>query len=671
MKKFLLSIFAVLFAFAGVHAQSYVKVTSTPADWSGDYLIVYEAGNVAFNGGLSTLDVASNTISVTISDGKILATDATNAAKFTINSNGNIKSASGYYIGQTSNANGLKSSTSTTYANTLSMNNDGSVNFVSGGAYLRYNAAKDQLRFRYYKSSSYTGQKAIALYKYVDAEGGETQEPEVGLPAVSVDDKSTIALGDGIILVPVEDNTVTYCVNNGASIQITETTTITADKAGVMTLSIASTCNNETLTAEYTYYVKPAMPAMTDAVGFEESLDVEIEGEGEIYYTLNGDDPTTESDIYDGAITITETTTVKAIAVVDGVESDIVSVTYAKLQAATPGYTIDVLTCGVTGVSGTTYTDWEGITLNSTAVYAGQSAGEDATIQLRSKNSNSGIITTASGGKAVKVVVTWSSKTMDGRTLDIYGKNSAYESPTDLYASDKGTKLGSIVCGTSTELVIDGDYKYIGIRSNSGALYLDDIEITWANPYKLKVSEVGYATMFLGFDAAIPTIEGDENGVFTATESEAVGYVHLNSVEGVLPAETGVIVKAAAGTYEFWPSTGATADVTGNLLEGTVAATEIEEEAYVLGKVDGVVGLYKAEMAGGVWLNNANKAYLPASVASGAASYSFRFEEGTTGIENVEVENASNVIYDLTGRKVNEITAPGIYIVNGVKRVVR
>ena len=81
---------------------------------------------------------------------------------------------SGYYIGQTSNANGLKSNKTTTYANTISINNDGSVNFVSGGAYLRYNSASDQLRFRYYKSSSYTGQKAIHLYKLTETAGSST-----------------------------------------------------------------------------------------------------------------------------------------------------------------------------------------------------------------------------------------------------------------------------------------------------------------------------------------------------------------------------------------------------------------------------------------------------------------------------------------------------------------
>ena len=154
-------------------AGNYVKVTTAPSDWSGDYLIVYESGKLAFNGALTTLDAVSNTVSVTISNNQIAATDAINKAKFTINASGHIKSASGFYIGQTSNANGLKSNKTTSYTNTLTINSDASVNIVSGGAYLRYNPTSGQTRFRYYKSSSYTGQKAIHLYKYVEEQGGD------------------------------------------------------------------------------------------------------------------------------------------------------------------------------------------------------------------------------------------------------------------------------------------------------------------------------------------------------------------------------------------------------------------------------------------------------------------------------------------------------------------
>ena len=146
--------------------------------------------------------------------------------------------------------------------------------------------------------------------------------------------------------------------------------------------------------------------------------------------------------------------------------------------------TTDKLTRALIGITGTNYTDWSGKTSNSDAVYAGNSSGGGngkTYIQLRSDKSTAGIVTTTSGGKAKKVTVVWDSSTTSGRTLNVYGKSSAYSAASDLYnASTQGTLLGTIVCGTSTELIITEDYEYIGLRSNSGAMYLTSISIEWA-----------------------------------------------------------------------------------------------------------------------------------------------------------------------------------------------
>lgn len=152
-----------------VAEKHYAKVTNELSDWSGDYLIVYEDedGNVAFNGALETLDAASNTVAVTISNGIINATETMNAAKFTIaavEGGYSIKSASGLYIGRDVNSNGLNESATEAYVNTISCTPNGVIEIQgAGGAYLRYNDASNQVRFRYYAS----GQKAIQLYKYV------------------------------------------------------------------------------------------------------------------------------------------------------------------------------------------------------------------------------------------------------------------------------------------------------------------------------------------------------------------------------------------------------------------------------------------------------------------------------------------------------------------------
>ena len=142
----------------------------------------------------------------------------------------------------------------------------------------------------------------------------------------------------------------------------------------------------------------------------------------------------------------------------------------------------DEITLSTTGVTATSYTDWNGKKGSaSDAVYAGNNAAKDnEAIQLRSSKSTSGIISTVSGGKVKKVSVTWNSNTTDGSTLNVYGSNNAYTAVGNLYTSStQGTLLGTIVKGTSTELEINGDYTYVGLRSKSGALYLDKVVIAW------------------------------------------------------------------------------------------------------------------------------------------------------------------------------------------------
>ena len=153
----------------------------------------------------------------------------------------------------------------------------------------------------------------------------------------------------------------------------------------------------------------------------------------------------------------------------------------------------DTLTREVVGVTGNSYTDWSGISDSSNAVYAGNSSGSYTntnvtpnvtieSLQLRSNKNTSGIVSTVSGGQLSKVAVSFHSGTTNNRTLNIYGSNTAYSAPSELYdESTAGTLLGTIVCGTSTELEITGSYAYVGIRSNYGAIYLNSITISYGS----------------------------------------------------------------------------------------------------------------------------------------------------------------------------------------------
>ena len=145
---------------------------------------------------------------------------------------------------------------------------------------------------------------------------------------------------------------------------------------------------------------------------------------------------------------------------------------------------VDVLDMEFTAVDKTSnsYFDWsDRAGAASTAIYAGQSStGTGQYIQLRTKNNNSGIITTASGGKLRQVTVAFNSATTD-RKINVYAKNTAYTSPTDLYDDTKaGTLLGSIQAGSGNYTIdVTDDYAFVGLRSADGAIYVDKIEIAW------------------------------------------------------------------------------------------------------------------------------------------------------------------------------------------------
>ncbi len=205
-------------------------------------------------------------------------------------------------------------------------------------------------------------------------------------------------------------------------------------------------------------------------------------------------------------------------------------------------------------------------------------------------------------------------------------------------------------------------------------------EVAEVASFKANISSAGFATFYAPAEVAIPE---NVNAYYIAADGINGNNVTLTQIEDVIPANTAVILEGAKGKYTFNVSENGAEAISGNLLKGTVINTNIIDEAYVLGVVEGKTGLYKTQMrnvalssASGsvnVFLNNAYKAYLPASAvpatAQGAANFSFRFEGGTTGISEVKTEN-EKAIFDLTGRQVNAVER-GIYIINGKKVLVK
>lgn len=202
---------------------------------------------------------------------------------------------------------------------------------------------------------------------------------------------------------------------------------------------------------------------------------------------------------------------------------------------------VDTLNKALTGVGTSGYTDWSGKTSNSSAVYAGNSCGTtNDYIQLRSSGNNSGIVTTASGGKAVSITVAWNSSTTSGRTIDIYGSNTAYTAASELYnTSTQGTKIGSLAKGETTLNIENlGDYAYIGIRSASGALYLTSVEITWAastgGTEEKEVTTYSDSEFVIrcGIEAGLVDLDVDSFGIRVSAGDKVVDYTTTASSWG-------------------------------------------------------------------------------------------------------------------------------------------
>ncbi len=158
------------------------------------------------------------------------------------------------------------------------------------------------------------------------------------------------------------------------------------------------------------------------------------------------------------------------------IESITVYYTCAAREEPVISDVTDTITASDLTATGTSYSDFSGVTKSSDAVYAGNSAKDSSgNIQMRSKSSNSGIVSTVSGGTVKSVTITVGS---GSNTIDVYGSNSAYSDATDLYGNSAGTKVGSVT-STGTVSFSGEDYAYVGIRSNNGAIYVTSIDIVW------------------------------------------------------------------------------------------------------------------------------------------------------------------------------------------------
>ena len=82
-----------------------------------------------------------------------------------------------------------------------------------------------------------------------------------------------------------------------------------------------------------------AKPTISGVTPFTDSTEVTMSGpeDAEIYYTTDGSTPSAQSTLYEGGFTLSDTTTVKAIAIKDGESSEVSTKLFSKGTGDEPG----------------------------------------------------------------------------------------------------------------------------------------------------------------------------------------------------------------------------------------------------------------------------------------------------------------------------------------------
>ena len=472
----------------------------------------------------------------------------------------------------------------------------------------------------------------------------------------------------------------------------------------------ASNSTTGTLVKIYKEYtaVSIASPVISLASGtYEETQSVTITAEAgaSIYYTLDGSTPTSESTAYTGAISITESCTLKAIAIVGGESSNVASATYtinlplttiAQVKTLTNGTTfkLNLTNAQVVFVDGdhayvrddsgaiefyqseislSTGDLFDATIAGTYTLYNGQPEITEFTQKVITVNGNETVLPTTISTleeaqanvcnlvKFANVQLTEDNgKYYIGETgIQLYDKfhlNYAAEPERDvdvagivlLYQKNNTGSITTEVCPRFTEDIV----------------YLEQSEV-------VSISSVGYSTYC-----------SDHNLDFTAVDAIKVFYA---TVEGStlnfhriykVAAGTGVLLASAEGgavaeTHVPFFTDGADT-TTGNVfVRGTGAAITYDatqdQYYYVLANVNNVVGFYQAN-------NNrvaTNRAYINAG-GSLVKSFAIDLDDDATGIENINFNDnlGEGAIYNLAGQRINKLQK-GINIVNGKKIMVK
>lgn len=195
------------------------------------------------------------------------------------------------------------------------------------------------------------------------------------------------------------------------------------------------------------------------------------------------------------------------------------------------------------------------------------------------------------------------------------------------------------------------------------------------------IGEKGYASLYLDYPVYIP--QGVTAYVATTVPSlvNSVNVISLTPIsDGIIPANTGVVLKADASGYNFVETTERGTSVSANLLVGNMEDTQIAGSQsvsyYALGySGSSEVGFYwpnGTSSANDSFTMEGTKSFLRLNGAN--ASKGFVFDsDGLTGLSPI-ISDGNNAnddrVYDLSGKRVLN-PLKGIFIKNGKQYIIK
>lgn len=313
---------SVGFAAAG---DNFTLVTAESELKAGDVIIIV---NQEEKKALSTSQKKNNrgATLVTISGNNVTSSDETQEIT--------LEGASGAWYFNVGNGYLYAASSSDNYLKTQSNKNDNSkasitfdksktltIKFLGTNKRntLRYNPNNGKPLFTCYYSSA--SQKAISIYKKTDTKT-LTSLAISGEPTKKAYNDGDAFDPTGLVVTGTYDDNTTATITNG----ITWATTPTTLTVGTTSCSVTATVNSVTspaynvtdLTVTKTITLS-IDPATSEVVKAPVNVTLTANAGATIYYTLNGDEPSTSSTKYEAPFEVTKSgTTVKALAVAEG-----------------------------------------------------------------------------------------------------------------------------------------------------------------------------------------------------------------------------------------------------------------------------------------------------------------------------------------------------------------